>query len=162
MAFGGFMNSREPPVHLPTGTPRSSSTILRVHQLLLLPGDPILSTTHGTTTLQDPHSHRHRRPWVREPILLQRPEPINGSTDTAVWDDTNDTPQGSTTLNAYSYTAVRVLSTDTPPDRRHPTRTSTRHFRQPRPPTSPPYTTSAPDDGYPYTAPRVNSDMATT
>ena len=40
---------------MPTGTPRSPSTTLRVLQLRLLPGDPRLTTPPGTTTLRDPH-----------------------------------------------------------------------------------------------------------
>ena len=82
MAFGGFMNSREPPAHMPTGTPRCSSTTLLVLRLLL-PGDPSLTTPPGTKTLRDPHQHRHRRPRVPEPDLLQRPELINGSPNTS-------------------------------------------------------------------------------
>ena len=40
MAPCGFMHSRGPPDHLPTGTPRSSSATLRVHRHRLLPDDP--------------------------------------------------------------------------------------------------------------------------
>ena len=39
MATGGSMNSRGPPDHLSTGTPRSSTTTLRVHRHRLLPDD---------------------------------------------------------------------------------------------------------------------------
>ena len=99
------------------GTARSSSTTLRVLQPRLLPGDPRPTTPPDTTTLRDPHPHRHRRPRVPEPDLIQRPELINGSPNTAVRDDSNGTPEGSTMMNAYSYTAARVLHNDTPPGR---------------------------------------------
>ena len=110
----GSMNSRGLPDHLPPGTPRSSSTTLRVHRQHLLPNDPrqrprLLLRHCGTYT----YNHVERL----GPGHHQRQELITDSSDTAVRENSNGTPDGSTLTNANRYTAVRVLSFATPPHR---------------------------------------------
>ena len=111
-----ILNSRDWPVRLPTGTPRSSSTTLRVPHIPQLPGDPSPTTPHGTTTLRDPQSLRYRT-FLAETHLLQRPELNHGLSDVAVRADPIDTPEGSTVMYAYHHAAILVLPTDTPPVR---------------------------------------------
>ena len=111
---GGIMDSREPPVHMPTGTPRSSSTILLDLGLHQSPGDPGQTTTPGTTTPRDQHSRRHRMSLDPEHPLNRRPGHINGFPDIAVRAESHGSPQGSTVVIVFPYAAtatpaVRVL-----------------------------------------------------
>ena len=101
------MDSREPQVHLPTGTPRSST----LHQLS---GDPGPMKPPGTTTLRDQHSHRQRMSRAPEPHLYRRLEHTNGFSDVAVRADSKGTSEGSTVAIVVLYAALRVFSTATP------------------------------------------------
>ena len=62
--------------------------------------------TAGPTPSSTSKPHRH-----------QRQELNTGSSDVAVRDDPNGTPEGSTETTISTHTAVRVLTTATPPVR---------------------------------------------
>ena len=113
MDTGGFMDSREPPVHLsiePLALP------LRHHGFnnSVYYSDAPATTPSGTTTQRDLHLQLRRTPRAPEPSHPQRQELNTVFNNTTVRADTKDTPEGSTEMLVISYTAGRVLTTATP------------------------------------------------
>ena len=161
MAIGGSMNSRGPPDHLPTGTPRTSSTTPWVHRLLQPPDDP--ENDHGgATTLRDPRLHPRRTSRAPEPSLHQRQELNTDYTDTAVRDNPKDTPEGSTETSVFHYTAGRVLSFATTPHRVMLIPNPDSSTTSPTTPTPSSPSSSAPDTEFTYPTSRMHPRRTTT
>ena len=79
--------------------------------------DAPATTPSGTTTQRDLHQQQRRTP--RAPYLShpQRQELNTVFTNDTVRADTKDTPEGSTEMLLFRYTAGRVITTVTPPHR---------------------------------------------
>ena len=130
-----------------TGSPTTSTT-----------RRPTATTPPGTTTLRDLHLQPRRTPRAPEPGHHQRQELITDSSDAAIRDNSNGTPEGSTMPNANRYTAVRVLSLVTTPhlvliipNPAFSTPSSTT-------PTPSSTSTSAPDTELTYPTPRIHRE----
>ena len=119
---------------------------------------PKTTTPPGTTTLLDTHLQQSRTSRAPEPGHHQRQELVTDSPDVAVRDDSNGTPEGSTTPNANRYTAVRVLSFANPRHRvliiPNPAFSTT----SPTTPTPSSTSTSAPDTELTYPTPRMHRE----
>ena len=144
MAFGGFMNSREPPVQLPTGLP---ALLLRYHEFFNYPyypvtqdnDSPCYSDTAGPTstpTAKTSGTGTPSSPTPRTHLRLPRHRCSGGP---------HRHPGGQHVDERPRIHAVRVLPSDTLPGRVLPN-TNFTSSRQAQPPASPSSTTSAPDN----------------
>ena len=110
------MDSREPPVHLPTGPLALPPRLHGVNNSVYYSDAPA-TTPSGTTNQRDLHQQLRRTPRAPDPSLPQRQEINTVFTNDTVRADTKDTTEGSTEMLVIRYTAGGVLTTATPPHR---------------------------------------------
>ena len=120
------------------------------------------TTPPGTTTLRDLRLQPCRTPRAPEPGHHQRQELITDSSDAAVRDNSNGTPEGSTETSAFHYTAGRVLSFATPPHRVRLTPNPASLTTSTTTPTPSSSANSAPDTAFTYPTSRMHPRRTTT
>ena len=119
-------------------------------------------TQPGTTTLRDLRLQPRRTPRTPEPDHPQHQELITDSSNAAVLDNYNGTPEGSTETSVFHYTAGLMLSFATPPHRVRLTPNPAFSTTSPTTPTPSSSSTSALGTELTYPTPGMHPSRTTT